>query len=97
METSWRDQPEDRFTYEREGQRNKTNCKFRSSPVKEEKKRAPRKEQYSTRINTRKDCYVRGLSHLTRECPERYQVSTPNKKELNQDNDAQHRKCNCTV
>ncbi|GBL83642.1 hypothetical protein AVEN_201946-1 [Araneus ventricosus] len=86
METSWRDQPGERFTYACEEQRNTADCKFRSSQVKGEKYLAPRREQYSTRINTRKDCYVCGLSHLARDCPERYQVSTPNKK-LNRDND----------
>ncbi|GBM51020.1 hypothetical protein AVEN_62162-1, partial [Araneus ventricosus] len=86
MESSWRDQPGERFTYDFEEQRNTADCKFRSSPVKEEKYRAPRREQYRTRINTRKDCYVCGLSHLARDCPERYQVSTPNKK-LNRHND----------
>ncbi|GBM88590.1 hypothetical protein AVEN_197638-1 [Araneus ventricosus] len=85
-ETSWRDQPGERFTYGCEEQRNTADYKFRSSPVKEEKYRAPRREQYSTRINTRKDCYVCGLSHLARDCPERYQESAPNKK-LNRDND----------
>ncbi|GBM45677.1 hypothetical protein AVEN_237915-1 [Araneus ventricosus] len=86
-ETSWRDQPGERYTFECKEQRNTTNCKFRPSPVKEEKYRAPRREQYSTRINTRKDCYVCVLSHLVRDCSERYQGPTPNKKELNQDND----------
>ncbi|GBM95718.1 hypothetical protein AVEN_116124-1 [Araneus ventricosus] len=86
METSWRDQPGERFTYDCKEQRNTADCKFCSSPVKEEKYRAPRREQYSTRINMRKDCYVCGLSHLARDCPERYQVSTPNKK-LNRHND----------
>ncbi|GBO04707.1 hypothetical protein AVEN_190773-1 [Araneus ventricosus] len=45
METSWRDQPGERFTYDCEEQRNTADCKFRSSPVKEEKYRAPRREQ----------------------------------------------------
>ncbi|GBL74557.1 hypothetical protein AVEN_157420-1 [Araneus ventricosus] len=71
METSWRNQPGERFTYDCKEQRNTADCKFCSSPVKEEKYRAPRREQYSTRINMRKDCYVCGLSHLARDCPER--------------------------
>ncbi|GBM51336.1 hypothetical protein AVEN_69309-1 [Araneus ventricosus] len=53
MESSWRDQPGERFTYDFEEQRNTADCKFRSSPVKEEKYRAPRREQYRTRILTR--------------------------------------------
>ncbi|GBN26268.1 hypothetical protein AVEN_108193-1 [Araneus ventricosus] len=86
METSWRDQPGERFTYGCKEQRNTADYKFHSSPVKEEKYRVPRREQYSTRIDTRQDCYVCGLSHLARDFPERYQVSIPNKK-LNRDND----------
>ncbi|GBL64698.1 hypothetical protein AVEN_49190-1 [Araneus ventricosus] len=86
-ETCWRDYPGRRYSDEYEVRRNVTNHEFRSSPIKDEKYRVPRREQHSASINTRKDCYICGLSHLARDCPERFHVSTPNPKELNEETD----------
>ncbi|GBN28587.1 hypothetical protein AVEN_185111-1 [Araneus ventricosus] len=86
-ETSWRDNPGECYSDIIRTEENVEKREFRLPPVKEGKYRAPREEQYGAMINTRKYCCICELSHLVRDCPERYQVSTQNKKERNQEKD----------
>ncbi|GBM57634.1 Gypsy retrotransposon integrase-like protein 1 [Araneus ventricosus] len=73
--------------YDSEEQRKVTNRKFRPSPVNEERYRTSRREQISPRNNTRIDCYICGLGHISRECPKRHRETISSKRELNNGED----------